>query len=124
MHQTPRPLLKLSLGTSLLDDSQRRSVPAGRLLLRHKPLTERKEAVNNKLLVARREAKRVVKRLPSQRQPRTILIRSQKMLKQMLLLQRISRRKQKRPSRRRKRLHQLPSLSSSGMSNLGVLKQT
>lgn len=99
-------------------------MPAGRLLLRHKPLTERKEAVNNKLLVARREAKREVKRLPSQRRPRTILIRSQKMLKQMLLLQRISRRRQKRPSRRRKRLHQLRSLSSSGMSNLGALKQT
>ena len=124
MHLTPRPLLKLSLGISLSDDFQTRSVPAGRLLLRHKPLKERKEAVKNKLLVARREVKKEVKRLPSQQQLRTILIHSQRMLKQMLPLQRISRRKQKRPSKRRKRLHQLPSLSSSGMSNLGVLIQT
>lgn len=105
-------------------DSQKRSVPAGRLLLLLKPLTERKEAASNKLLVARREAKREVKRPPSPQQLRTILIRSQRMLKQMLPLQRISKRRQKRPSRRRKRLHQLPSPSSSGMSNLGALKQT
>ena len=118
------PLQKPSLGTSQLDDSQKKFVPVGRQLPLHKQLEARKEA-ESKLTMARKEVKRVVKKLPSQQQQmRTILIHSQKMLRLIKPPLQLSRRSKKRQNPNRKNKHQLPSPSSFGMSSRGVQRLT